>query len=78
MIHTLVLYGSAALIGVLFVGIVGGLSDLSRKAQPPVERTDYELCQEVEREVNLQVGTLLTQEEADQITHRCFSEFTND
>jgi len=78
MIHFLVYYGSAALVGLLFVGIVGGLSDLSRKAQPSVDRTDYELCQEVEREVNLQVGTLLTQEEADRISHRCYTDLTND
>lgn len=41
-------------------------------------RTDYELCMEVTEEVNLQVRTgLLTQFEADQISHRCFTQFAS-
>ena len=75
MIHIIALYGSAALVGLLFAGILTGLGDLSKKTALP--RTDYELCQEVQEEVNLQVGTLLTQEEANQISDRCFSDFAD-
>lgn len=39
-------------------------------------RTDYELCQEVREEVNLQVDVgLIPQEEADRIVRRCFTLF---
>lgn len=39
-------------------------------------RRDYEVCQEVTREVNLHVRAgLLTQAEADRISQRCFTEF---
>ncbi len=40
------------------------------------ERTDTELCVEVRLELNRQVVTgLVTQEEADQISRRCFDLF---
>lgn len=40
------------------------------------QRSDYELCQEVTEEVNLQVETgLISQAEADRISERCFTFF---
>lgn len=64
---------SAFLLTVIF-HVQGDREEASRKF-----RTSYELCTEVTREVNIQVGEgMLTQEQADAISTRCFELYAED
>jgi len=68
MIHSIALYGSAAITGLLFVGILIGLESLAAKAL-----NNQEMCTEVTAIVQEAVDSGdISQSEADQISQRCF------
>ena len=68
MIHNIALYGSAAITGLLFVGILIGLEGLAAKAL-----TNHEMCTEVTAIAQDAVDSGdISQFEADQISQRCF------
>ena len=47
--------------------------------EPQIERTNTQMCDEVARELNIQVETtnLITREEADRIIDRCYRTFVD-
>ena len=71
MIHHVLLYGGSIAIVVMFAVVVGAF-----ESYLPKHRSDYELCQDVTEEVNIQVDEgMLTQQQADDISDRCFRQF---
>ena len=67
MIHTIALYGSAAVTALLFIGIAFGLEGLAAKAEVKVPCTEVvEILQEAVD------SNLISQYEADQTAQRCF------
>ena len=74
MIHNILLYGGTVAIVAMFAVIVGTF-----EGYIPKQRSGYEMCQEVTEEVNTQVSRdMLTQQQADDISERCFDLFGGD
>ena len=57
---------------------IAGIFDAAKTIEERQVRTDYELCQELEYEVQLSVESeLLTQSEADKLIRRCYTLFVS-